>query len=327
VSELLQVNNLQKSFPVSNGIVHAVDGVSFSIGTGETVALVGESGCGKSTVATCLIRLQEPDSGTIHFDGLDLRGAGRRQLGEFRRKIGFVFQNPFSSLNPKMRVVDIVGEPLKTILGLTGKDLNARVARCLADVGLGTEHLRRYPHEFSGGQRQRIAIARALALEPSLVILDEPTAALDVSVQAQILNLLQDIQRRSGVSFLFISHDLAVVEHIAEMVIVMYLGRVVEHGSTRDVFSSPRHPYTAALLNSVPVPDPNQRNRLKTLLGEIPSPLNPPPGCAFEPRCVRASAECSSTRPDDVRASGGRIHACHNPLPQTDKVQPTEQMP
>lgn len=327
MSKLLQVNNLQKAFPVSNGFVRAVDGVSFGIGAGETVALVGESGCGKSTVATCLIRLLEPDGGSIQFNGLELIGADRRQLGEFRREIGFVFQNPFSSLNPKMRVVDIVGEPLRTVLGLSGTKLELKVARCLADVGLGTEHLRRFPHEFSGGQRQRIAIARALALEPRLVILDEPTAALDVSVQAQILNLLQDIQRRSGVSFLFISHDLAVVEHIAEMVIVMYLGRVVEHGPTREVFSSPRHPYTKALLSSVPVPDPNQRNRLKTLLGEVPSPLNPPPGCAFEPRCTRAIAECSSTRPDVNRVSGGRIYACHNPLPKTDKVQPTEQMP
>jgi oligopeptide transport system ATP-binding protein len=327
MTELLQVSDLHKNYPTPQGVIRAVDGVSFGIEAGETVALVGESGCGKSTIATSLIRLLEPDSGSIQFDGMDFIGAGRKEISELRRSIGFVFQNPYSSLNPKMRIVDIVGEPLKTVLGMRGKQLEDRVARHLSDVGLGPEHLRRFPHEFSGGQRQRIAIARALALEPKLVILDEPTAALDVSVQAQILNLLDDIQRRSGVSYLFISHDLAVVEHIADKVLVMYLGRIVESGPASDILASPEHPYTQALLDSVPVPDPGLRDHMKILSGEVPSPLNPPPGCAFSPRCSWSVDECRVTRPDLSLVGEYRNVACQNPFSRSSKPKNMELAP
>jgi len=314
MDQVMQVAGLRKSFTTPRGVVRAVDGVSFDIGPGETVALVGESGCGKSTVAMSLIRLLEPDSGTVIFDGMDFSDADSTAINRLRQRIGFVFQNPYSSLNPKMRVVDIVGEPLRTAAGLRGAALTERVAEYLRDVGLGPEHLKRYPHEFSGGQRQRIAIARALALEPKLMILDEPTAALDVSVQAQILNLLGEIQRRRHVSYLFISHDLAVVEHIADKVLVMYLGRIVEAGAADQVMAAPRHPYTRALLDSVPIPDPTQRDRLIVLSGEVPSPLNPPPGCPFAPRCNRALDQCTSVLPELIADDGGRLSACHNPI-------------
>jgi oligopeptide/dipeptide ABC transporter ATP-binding protein len=317
MEQVLQVTDLRKSFATPRGVVRAVDGVSFDVGLGETVALVGESGCGKSTVAMSLIRLLEPDSGTIIFDGTDFSGASGVAINKLRQRIGFVFQNPYSSLNPKMRVVDIVGEPLRTAAGLRGSSLADRVTEYLRDVGLGPEHLKRYPHEFSGGQRQRIAIARALALEPKLMILDEPTAALDVSVQAQILNLLGEIQRRRRVSYLFISHDLAVVEHIADKVLVMYLGRIVEAGAAHHVMARPRHPYTRALLDSVPVPDPTQRHRMTVLSGEVPSPLNPPPGCPFAPRCKNALDRCTTIQPELTAAAhdgDGRLSACHNPV-------------
>jgi oligopeptide/dipeptide ABC transporter ATP-binding protein len=314
MDQVMQVADLRKSFTTPRGVVRAVDGVSFDIGPGETVALVGESGCGKSTVAMSLIRLLEPDSGTVIFDGMDFSDADRTAINKLRQRIGFVFQNPYSSLNPKMRVVDIVGEPLRTAAGLRGAALTERVTEYLRDVGLGPEHLKRYPHEFSGGQRQRIAIARALALEPKLMILDEPTAALDVSVQARILNLLGEIQRRRHVSYLFISHDLAVVEHIADKVLVMYLGRIVEAGAADQVMAAPRHPYTRALLDSVPIPDPTQRDRLIVLSGEVPSPLNPPPGCPFAPRCNRALDQCTSVLPELIADDGGRLSACHNPI-------------
>ena len=316
MEQVMQVTDLRKSFTTSQGIVRAVDGVSFDINAGETVALVGESGCGKSTVAMSLIRLLEPDSGTVIFNGADLSGAGRDSINQIRKNIGFVFQNPYSSLNPKMRVVDIVGEPLRTVTGLRGQALADRVSEHLSDVGLGPEHLKRFPHEFSGGQRQRIAIARALALEPKLMVLDEPTAALDVSVQAQILNLLGEIQRRRNVSYLFISHDLAVVEHIADKILVMYLGRIVEAGFASRVLEAPHHPYTRALLDSIPVPDPTRRSRMTVLPGEVPSPLNPPPGCPFSPRCTRAIDICTVTLPELAAATddNGRFSACHNPI-------------
>lgn len=324
MDQVMQLTGLRKSFTTPRGIVRAVDGVSFDVGAGETVALVGESGCGKSTVALCLIRLLEPDAGMVIFDGADFSNAGRKGINELRQRIGFVFQNPYSSLNPKMRVVDIVGEPLRTAAGLRGAALAERVTEYLRDVGLGPEHLKRFPHEFSGGQRQRIAIARALALEPKLMILDEPTAALDVSVQAQILNLLRKIQRRRNVSYLFISHDLAVVEHIADKVLVMYLGRIVESGAAHRVLAEPRHPYTRALIDSVPVPDPAQRGRMAVLFGEVPSPLNPPPGCPFAPRCKNALDVCTTVRPDLAAGpdGGGWLSACHNPI-QPDEPDDT----
>jgi oligopeptide/dipeptide ABC transporter ATP-binding protein len=311
MTALLTVDGLSKRFRTRHGLVMAVDAVSFEVGGGETVALVGESGCGKTTVALSLLRLIDPDGGRVLFEGQDLSGAGEQA---WRQRLSIVFQNPYSSLDPRMRIRDIVGEPLVTAYGLKGKALTDRVVRHLGEVGLGPEHLRRFPHEFSGGQRQRIAIARAIALEPKLLILDEPTAALDVSVQAQVLNLLQDLQKRLGLSYLFISHNLATVESVADRVLIMYLGRVVERGPVAEVFARPRHPYTQALLDSVPSIDPNHRGRLKPVTGELPSALNPPPGCAFAPRCTRAGAECRASPPPLVGASNGRAHACLHPL-------------
>lgn len=320
MEKLLQVTDLQKSFVTPRGTVQAVRNVTFDVGFGETVALVGESGCGKSTVAMNLVQLQNPDDGSVVFDGIDFSYANNDSVNQLRQRIGFVFQNPYSSLNPKLRVNEIVGEPLRTVFGLRGAELRAKVIEYLRDVGLGPEHIQRFPHEFSGGQRQRIAIARALAVEPKLMILDEPTAALDVSVQAQILNLLGEIQQLRKVSYLFISHDLAVVEHIADKVIVMYLGQIVEAGLVDQVMLEPRHPYTRALLDSVPVADPAQRHKLTVLGGEIPSPLNPPPGCPFSPRCKNVSDICKSEMPElrSVEEDNDWVSACHNPVQTID---------
>lgn len=311
MTALLTVDNLTKRFRTRHGLVKAVDGVTFEVARGETLALVGESGCGKTTVALSLLRLIEPDGGRVLFEGADLVSGGDQA---WRQRLSIVFQNPYSSLDPRMRIREIVGEPLITAYGLSGKALTERVTRHLQDVGMGPEHLKRFPHEFSGGQRQRIAIARAIALEPKLLILDEPTAALDVSVQAQVLNLLQDLQKRLGLSYLFISHNLATVESIADRVLIMYLGRVVETGPVAEVFSAPKHPYTQALIDSVPSIDPAHRGRLKPVTGELPSALNPPPGCAFAPRCARATAECRASPPPLVAVGNGRAHACLHPL-------------
>jgi oligopeptide/dipeptide ABC transporter ATP-binding protein len=314
LSVLLSISELSKSFKTKNGPVRAVDQVSFEIDQGETLALVGESGCGKSTIALALLQLIGVDGGEIFFDGIAFdkaRGAIKRRL---RQQLSIVFQNPYSSLNPKMRIRDIVGEPLRTNAGLKGRSLRQRVEQHLRDVGLGPEHMDRFPHEFSGGQRQRIAIARALALEPKLLVLDEPTAALDVSVQAQVLNLLRGLQDRLGLSFLFISHSLATVEYIADRVLVMYLGRIVESGPVEEVFAEPAHPYTRALLDSVPSKDPKRRTRIRPLEGEVPSPLNRPPGCAFAPRCARSVAACRAEVPDLREWTEGRQVACIRPL-------------
>ena len=311
MTALLTVDNLTKRFRTRHGLVKAVDSVTFEVARGETLALVGESGCGKTTVALSLLRLIDPDGGRVLFEGADLVDDGDQS---WRQRLSIVFQNPYSSLDPRMRIRDIVGEPLVTAYGLSGKALTERVIRHLQDVGMGPEHLKRFPHEFSGGQRQRIAIARAIALEPKLLILDEPTAALDVSVQAQVLNLLQDLQKRLGLSYLFISHNLATVESIADRVLIMYLGRVVETGPVAEVFARPRHPYTQALIDSVPSIDPTHRGRLKPVTGELPSALNPPPGCAFAPRCARATAECRASPPPLVADGNGRTHACLHPL-------------
>jgi oligopeptide/dipeptide ABC transporter ATP-binding protein len=294
--------------------VRAVDDVSFTVASGETVALVGESGCGKTTVALSLLRLIRPDSGRVRFEDVELDGESDRSERRWRQRLSIVFQNPYSSLDPRMRIRDIVGEPLVTAYRLKGRALTERVLGHLSEVGLGPEHLTRFPHEFSGGQRQRIAIARALALEPKLLILDEPTAALDVSVQAQVLNLLQELQRRRGLSYLFISHNLATVESIADRVLVMYLGRVVEQGPVDGVFAGPHHPYTRALLDSVPSIDPGQRHRLKPVTGEVPSILDPPAGCAFAPRCARTSEKCRAAPPPLISAEPMRTHACLHPL-------------
>jgi oligopeptide/dipeptide ABC transporter ATP-binding protein len=314
MSALLEVNNLSKTYATRKGAIRAVDDVSFAIGEGQTLALVGESGCGKSTVALALLRLIDHDAGEVYFDNrnIDNMSAADKQL--LRQKLTILFQNPYSSLNPKMRVIDIVGEPLKTAFGLRGEVLRQRVVQHLYDVGLGSEHLRRYPHEFSGGQRQRIAIARALALEPSLLILDEPTAALDVSVQAQVLNLLRSLQKKHGLSYLFISHNLATVEYLAGQVLVMYLGRIVEAGPVSEVFGSPRHPYTRALLDSIPSTDPSRRDRLKILAGDVPSPLAVPPGCAFVPRCAYATDRCRGERPALAESQDRVSVSCYHPL-------------
>jgi oligopeptide/dipeptide ABC transporter ATP-binding protein len=314
MTPLLSVEHLTKHFATRHGVVRAVDDVSFTVAPGETLALVGESGCGKTTVALSLLRLLRPDSGRVSFEGVDLEGGSDKAEKAWRQRLSIVFQNPYSSLDPRMRIRNIVGEPLITAYGLRGRPLTERVVRHLREVGLGAEHLTRFPHEFSGGQRQRIAIARALALEPKLLILDEPTAALDVSVQAQVLNLLQGLQRNLGLSYLFISHNLATVENIADRVLVMYLGRLVEEGPVDQVFAAPCHPYTRGLLDSVPSTDPRLRGRLRPVSGEIPSALNPPPGCAFSPRCARAGEECRGTPPPLMAAGPGRSHACLHPL-------------
>jgi peptide/nickel transport system ATP-binding protein/oligopeptide transport system ATP-binding protein len=314
MTDLLVVENLTKRFATRHGVVRAVEDVSFAVASGETVALVGESGCGKTTVALSLLRLIRPDSGRVRFEGAVLDGASDRSEMRWRQRLSIVFQNPYSSLDPRMRIRDIVGEPLVTAYRLKGRALTEKVLGHLSEVGLGPEHLTRFPHEFSGGQRQRIAIARALALEPKLLILDEPTAALDVSIQAQVLNLLQELQKRRGLSYLFISHNLATIESIADRVLVMYLGRVVEQGPVDRVFAGPHHPYTRALLDSVPSIDPGQRHRLRPVTGEVPSALNPPPGCAFAPRCARASVECRAAPPPLISAGPARAHACLHPL-------------
>ena len=318
MSGLLDVRDLRKTYPSRNGPVHAVRGVGFEVAPGETVALVGESGCGKSTVALSLLRLVDPDGGRILFDGEDFSAMSERRRHRLRRQLSIVFQNPYSSLDPKMRVRDIVGEPLRSVSGLRGRALEDRVAAQLEQVGLTREHMGRYPHEFSGGQRQRIAIARALALEPRMLVLDEPTAALDVSVQAQVLNLLQDLQERLGLGYVLITHDLAVVEVMAARVLVMYLGRIVEAGPVAEVFGRPHHPYTHSLLASIPSLDPGARRELRPPDGEVPSPLDLPAGCAFAPRCPRADARCRGEDPRLAAAPGGRSVACFHPLSGDD---------
>ena len=316
---LLEVRGLRKWFPVREGIVvpktvghvRAVEDVSFSIGRGEVLALVGESGSGKSTTGRLVLRLLEPSAGSVHFDGVDLLGLGKREMRAFRRRMQVVFQDPFSSLNPHLRVADMLDEAL-AIHGLEPgvEARRARVEELLATVGLRPEHGRRFPHEFSGGQRQRLAIARALAVRPEFIVADEPVSALDVSIQAQIVNLLDDLQRRLGIALLFIAHDLAVVRHVATRVAVMYLGRIVEIGDTERVFASPSHPYTRALISAIPVPDPDARRERILLGGEIPSPLAPPSGCVFRTRCAHATAACARDVPVLEERAPGHMSAC-----------------
>ena len=306
---LLSVNQLHKTYASRDGLVTAIDHINLEVKVGETVALVGESGCGKSTVAATLLGLLPADSGQILVEGRPLPIDAR----ERGRSLSMVFQNPYASLNPKMTIKAIVAEPLKVAFGLRGAALHERVLALLGSVGMGEEHMERYPHEFSGGQLQRIAIARALAMESKLLVLDEPTAALDVSVQAQVLQLLKTLQANNGLSYLFISHDLATVEYLAQQVLVMYLGRIVEAGPVAQVFGRPRHPYTRALLNSVPSIDPERRDQLQILSGEIPSPLNRPAGCHFAPRCLRASDRCRQEVPIETQDHEHRF-SCHHPL-------------
>jgi peptide/nickel transport system ATP-binding protein len=314
---LLEVTDLVKHYPVRSGVlrrsvgtVHAVDGVSFALGVGETLGLVGESGCGKSTVARSVLRLVEPSSGSIRIDGTDITHLSKTELRPHRRAMQIVFQDPFASLNPRMTAGDIVGEPLSVHGLAAGREKQARVAKLFEQVGLRPDQMRNYPHQFSGGQRQRICIARALALGPRLIVCDEPVSALDVSIQAQVINLLIDLQRAHGFSYLFIAHDLAVVAHISHRVAVMYLGRIVEIADKTELFRNPRHPYTQALLASVPVADPRQKRLTPLVDGDVPSPVNPPPGCAFHTRCRYAMDRCKVERPGLMDAGTGHQVAC-----------------
>ena len=316
---LLEVTGLAKHYPVRKGLivakqvgtVRAVDGVSFSVNRGETLALVGESGCGKSTTARLVLRLIEPSAGSIRFEGVDvtrITGAAQRAM---RRRMQIVFQDPYASLNPRLTVAETIAEPM-LVHGIgDAAARRKRVEELLSLVGLRAFHAQRYPHEFSGGQRQRIGIARALSVQPDLVVCDEPVSALDVSIQAQVVNLLKDLQRRFGLAYLFIAHDLAVVKHVADRVAVMYLGQIVEIGDKRSLFASPRHPYTRALLSAIPHPDPERRGQVKPLGGDLPSPLNPPPGCRFHTRCSFAQDRCRSEVPELRRLGPGHDAACH----------------
>ena len=318
---LLRVENLVKHFTVgagflgrAAGLVRAVDDVSFEVRRGETVGLVGESGCGKTTTGRCILQLERPTSGRIVFEGVDLTTLDEQALRAVRRKVQVIFQDPYSSLNPRMTIGQILAEPIKVHRLITDKAKRAaRVQELLAQVGLLPQHERRYPHQLSGGQRQRVGIARALAMEPSLIICDEPVSALDVSIQAQIINLLEDLQKRLGLTYLFIAHDLSVVRHISDRVVVMYLGKVAEIADRAALYEDPVHPYTRALLSAVPIPDPKleaQRNRT-VLGGEVPSPLNPPSGCVFHPRCPIAVARCTTEVPALREIRPGHGGACH----------------
>ncbi len=311
-AELVRARNLVKHFPVegSDDVVRAVDGVTFEILGGETLGLVGESGCGKSTVGRLLLRLIEATRGEIKFDGRDVLKLKSGELRALRREMQIIFQDPYASLNPRMTVRDIVGEPLVIHSIGNKEDRRARVAELLTKVGLDPDYMNRYPHEFSGGQRQRIGIARALALNPKLIVADEPVSALDVSVQAQIVNLLQDLQKEFGLTYLFISHGLAVVEHISTRVAVMYLGRIVEVASAAELYANPQHPYTQALLSAIPIPDPTRRRERIVLHGDVPTPINPPSGCRFRTRCPQAIPECAQIDPDLREIAPGHTAAC-----------------
>jgi oligopeptide transport system ATP-binding protein len=318
-NELLSVRDLRKHFAVKGGVfsreidrVYAVDGVSFDIGAGETLGLVGESGCGKSTTGRCILRLIEPSSGEIRFKGTDVTRMSGPALRSLRRDMQIIFQDPYASLNPRLTVGAIVGEAL-TIheLATSRRDLEDRVVQLLETVGLQADHMRRFPHEFSGGQRQRIGIARALAVEPKLIVCDEPVSALDVSIQAQVINLLEDLQEQFGLTYLFIAHDLSVVEHTSTRVAVMYLGRVVEIAPSRDLYDNPLHPYTEALLSAVPIPDPTVKRKRIMLQGDVPNPIRPPSGCHFHTRCPIARPDCSQRVPELRESQPGHWVSCH----------------
>jgi len=318
LAPLVEVRDLHKRYPIGGGPfgrarawLHAVEGVSLAIHAGETLGLVGESGCGKSTLGRLMLRLLEPTAGDVRFDGRSLLALSPRELRAMRRQMQIIFQDPYGSLNPRMRVAGIVGEGLAIHRVGTRRERRARVAELLELVGLPPDAGKRYPHEFSGGQRQRIGIARALAVGPRFIVADEAVSALDVSIQAQILNLLQDLQRRLGLTLLFIAHDLRVVEHVSDRVAIMYLGRIVECGPREEIYRNPRHPYTRTLLSAVPVPDPRRRKQRMTLGGDVPSPVSPPPGCAFHPRCGHALEVCRRETPRLETGRGGHAVACH----------------
>jgi oligopeptide/dipeptide ABC transporter ATP-binding protein len=320
---LLEIGHVALHFPVKQGLlidrvtanVRAVDDVSFALEEGETLGLVGESGCGKTTLARCILRLLEPTSGTIRFRGRDITNVSQRHLRPYRREVQMVFQDPQASLNPRKRVGQIVGAGLR-LAGVPAADREDRVRELLAQVGLNPEHINRFPHEFSGGQRQRVGVARGLAVGPRLIVLDEPVSALDVSIQAQIINLLDDLQDDLGLSYVFVAHDLSVVRHVSDRIAVMYLGKLVELSPAEELYAKPIHPYAAALLSAIPVPDP-RRARARTRIpvhGEPPNPLDPPPGCRFHTRCPRATEVCRTVEPPLTAYGGGHLAACHHPL-------------
>ncbi len=323
---LLEVEHLEVRFPVRSGAlvqrtvgaVHAVDDVSFTLGEGETLGVVGESGCGKTTLIRTLMRLVDSTAGEIRFRGRDITRGGRRELQPVRREMQMVFQDPQASLNPRKRVGQIIGAPLRR--SGAGGDVEARSRELLATVGLNPEHLNRFPHEFSGGQRQRIGIARALAVEPKLIMLDEPVSALDVSIQAQVVNLLGELQDRLGLSYVFVAHDLSVVRHVSDRIAVMYLGKIVEVAPAEELYDKPIHPYSVALLAAIPIPDPREnRARTRTVVeGEPPSPLDPPPGCRFHTRCPHATDVCRTVEPPLMAYAGGHLAACHHPRNVSD---------
>jgi oligopeptide/dipeptide ABC transporter ATP-binding protein len=322
MTELMSVEHLKVLFPLKSGLlidrtvahVHAVDDVSFTINQGETLGVVGESGCGKTTLIRTLVRLIDPTSGQITFRDADITKASRRTMQPIRREMQMVFQDPQASLNPRKRIRQILATPLK-LRGVPNNERENESRKLLDRVGLRPEHLGRYPHEFSGGQRQRIGIARALAVDPKLILLDEPVSALDVSIQAQVVNLLDELQDELGLSYVFVAHDLSVVRHVSDRVVVMYLGKMMELSPSEELYTKPIHPYTSVLLNAIPIPDPREnRARTRTVVtGEVPSPIDPPPGCRFASRCPRASDICRTVEPQLTEYAGGHLAACHHP--------------
>jgi peptide/nickel transport system ATP-binding protein len=336
-SPLVEVEHLQLYFPIKEGIVfdrevarvHAVDDVTFQLREGETLGLVGESGCGKTTLSRAVMRLIDATGGSIRFHGNDITNASRRELQPLRREMQMVFQDPFASLNPRKRISQIIGLPLR-LHGVPRDDVESRVRELLDRVGLHPEHVNRYPHEFSGGQRQRIGVARALALEPKLIVLDEPVSALDVSVQAQIINLLDDLQDDFGLTYLFVAHDLSVVRHVSDSIAVMYLGKLMEVSPAEELYTKPIHPYTSALLAAIPIPDPRENRARERMVvsGEPPNPIDPPSGCVFHPRCPRATEVCRRVEPPLTRFPNGHLAACHHPLNVSpEEIQGAERAP